>query len=74
MYARNDFKRLFYKARFALAVAQRRFAARIDALVASWLVRCAADIEAAQGWFPDSSAAPEFGMGREPSRLIPTLG
>jgi hypothetical protein len=75
MFARNDFKKLFHpKARFALAVARRRFAAWVDARVALWLARCAANVEAAQGWFPDSSAAPEFGMGREPSRLVPTPG
>jgi hypothetical protein len=76
MYARNDFKRLFYStanARRALATARRRFAAWVDVRVARWLERCAANIEAGQDLFPDRSPAGEFGMGRDPSRLIPTL-
>lgn len=77
MYARNDFKRLFYpnlNARRLLAAARRRFAAWVDVRVARWLARCAANVEAAQGWFPDQSPTRGAGMRREPSRLIPTLG
>jgi hypothetical protein len=75
MYARNDFKRLFYpNPRFTLAAARRRLAAWVDVRVARWLERCARNVEAAQGLFPDSGTAPEFGMERELSRFIPTLG
>jgi hypothetical protein len=77
MYARNDFKRPFFpnrSARFALAAARRRLAAWVDVRVARWLERCAANVEAAQGLFPDRSPTGEFGMERELSRFIPTLG
>jgi hypothetical protein len=75
MYARNDFKRLFHpNARFALAVLRRRLAAWVDVRVARWLERCASNVEAAQGLFPDRSPTGEFGMERELSRFIPTLG
>ena len=75
MYARNDFKRSFYpNPRFALAAARRRLAAWVDVRVARWLERCARNVEAAQGWFPDRNPADEFGMERELSRFIPTLG
>jgi hypothetical protein len=77
MYARNDFKRLFYpnvNARRVLAAARWRFFAWVDVRVARWLERCAANVEAAQGMFPDRRPAPEFGTGREPSCFIPTLG
>jgi hypothetical protein len=75
MYARNDVKRPFYpNARFVLAAARRRLAAWVDVRVALWLGRCASNVEAAQGLFPDRSPTRESGMRREPSRLIPTLG
>jgi hypothetical protein len=77
MYARNDFKRLFYpnpNARFALAVARRRLAAWVDGRVARWLERCASNVEAAQRLFPDPNPVNEFRTGREPSRLAPTMG
>jgi hypothetical protein len=75
MYARNDVKRSFHpKARAALAAARRRFAAWIDVRVARWLERCARNVEAAQGLFPDRMSATESGMERELSRFIPTLG
>ena len=76
MYARNEFKNFYPnpKARFALAVARRRLAAWVDVRVARWLERCAANAVAAQGLFPDRNPAGEFGMGRDASHLIPTLG
>jgi hypothetical protein len=77
MYARNDVKRPFHRktnARRVLAAARRRFAAWVDVRVARWLERCAANVEAAQGLFPDRSPTGEFGMERELSRFIPTLG
>jgi hypothetical protein len=74
MYARNDFKRLFHpNVRRALAAARRRFAAWVDVRVARWIERCARNVEAAQGLFPDQKPN-EFGMERELSRFIPTLG
>src|SRR5215207_10104875 len=57
MNARNDFNRPSDQrldARLVLAAAQRRFAARVDSLVARWLERCASNVEAAQWLFePD---------------------
>jgi hypothetical protein len=51
-------------ARFALAAAQVRFAARVDFLVARWLERCATNAEVAQQWFKtDRRPTREFGMG-----------
>jgi hypothetical protein len=67
MNARNDTKRPFYPgfdARFALATARLRFAARVDFLVARWLERCATNVEAAQRLFEtDRKPTPEAGMG-----------
>ncbi len=67
MNARNDVKRLFEQrldARRVLAAVRLRFAARADALVARWLARCAADIEAAQRLFETGGKATgEFGIG-----------
>lgn len=75
MYARNDFKRRYYPhAKRALAAARRRFAAWVDVRVARWIERCARNVEAAQGLFPDQSPTREPGMRREPSWPIPTLG
>jgi hypothetical protein len=77
MYARNDVKRPFHRkpnARRMLAVARRRFAAWVDVRVARWIERCARNIEAAQGVFPDHMSARESGMERELSRFIPTPG
>jgi hypothetical protein len=75
MFARNDVKRPFHtNARRAVAAARRRFAAWVDVRVARWIERCAADAEAAQGFFSDQSPERESGMRRERSRLIPTLG
>lgn len=54
MNARNDVKRpsdQSLDARFVLAAAQLRFAARVDCLVARWLERCAANAEGAQRLF-----------------------
>ena len=51
MNAQNDFKRLpdrSLNARRALAAARLQFAALVDFLVARWLERCAANVEAAQ--------------------------
>ena len=75
MNARNDFKRRYYpNARRTLAAARRRFAAWVDVRVARWLERCARNVEAAQGLFPDRRSATESGMERELSRFIPNLG
>lgn len=74
MYARNDFKRFFHlNVRRALAAARRRFAAWVDVRVARWIERCADNAEAAQRFFPDQNPY-DFGMERELSRFIPTLG
>ena len=54
MNARNDVRRPSDKsldARFVLATAQLRFAARVDVLVARWLERRATSAEAAQRLF-----------------------
>ena len=67
MNAHNDVKRPSHQrlaARFVLAAAQLRFAARVDFLVARWLERCAANAEAAQRWFKtDRKPRREFGIG-----------
>ena len=67
MSARNDVKRRSYlslKARLVLAAARRRFAARVDVLVARWLERCAANAEAAQVLFEiHRKPARKFGFG-----------
>jgi hypothetical protein len=66
MIARNEFKRPFelsFDARPALAAAQLRLAAWVDARVARWLERRAANAEAAQGWFkPQPKPAHELGL------------
>jgi hypothetical protein len=66
MNARNEVKRLSDQsldARLLLAEVQLRFAAWVDALVARWLERCAANIEAAQHLVEtDQKPAREFGM------------
>jgi hypothetical protein len=77
MYARNDVRKPFQRkpnARRVLAAARRRFAAWVDVHVGRWLERCARNVEAAQGLFPDQMSARESGMERELSRFIPTLG
>ena len=77
MNARNEVKRPSdhsFDARLVLAVAQLRFAARVDFLVARWLERCARNVEVAQGLLPDRMSATESGMERELSRFIPNLG
>ena len=54
MNAHNDVKKQSDQgvdARLVLAAAQRRFAARVDFLVARWLKRRAANVEVAQRWF-----------------------
>ena len=52
MNARNDVKRLFHpNPGPVLAAVRLRLAARVDFLVARWLERCAANIEAAQELF-----------------------
>jgi hypothetical protein len=66
MNARNEVKRLSDQsldARLLLAEVQLRFAAWVDVLVARWLERCAANIEAAQHLFKtDQKPARELGM------------
>ncbi len=75
MNARNDVKRLFHpNMKRALATARRRLAVWVDVRVARWLERCATNLEAAQDLFPGRSTAGASGMGRDPSRLIPTPG
>jgi hypothetical protein len=65
--ARNDVKRpsdQSLDARFVLAAAQLRFAARVDFLVVRWLERCATNAEVAQRWFKtDRKPTREFGLG-----------
>jgi hypothetical protein len=67
MNARKNFKRSSGQsldARRVLAAAQRRFAARVDFLVARWLERCAANAEAAQWLFKnDRKPTREFATG-----------
>ena len=63
MNARNDVKRPFdlsLDARPVLAEVQLRFAAWVDVVVARWLKRCVANIEAAQQ--TDRKSARQFGM------------
>jgi hypothetical protein len=66
MTARSDVKRppdLSLDATHVLATVQRRFAARVDFLVARWLERCATSVEAAQRPFEtDRKPTREFGM------------
>jgi len=66
MNARNDVKKPSYQSldpRLVLAAVQLRFAARVDFLVARWLQRCAANIEAAQRLFEtEGKPTSEFGM------------
>ncbi|WP_392699170.1 hypothetical protein [Bradyrhizobium sp. RDI18] len=70
MNARNDVKKPFDQsldARPVLAAARRRFAARVDLLVARWLERCATNAEAAQRLLrTDRKPTREFGMGVSP--------
>ena len=65
MNARNDVNRPSDQSWDArLVLAQRRFAARVDFLVARWLERCAANAEAAQWLFKtDRKPTREFGVG-----------
>ena len=67
MNARKNFKRSSDQsldARPVLAAAQRRFAARVDFLVARWLERRAANAEAAQRLFKnDRDPTREFARG-----------
>ena len=67
MNARNDVKRPFdlsLDARLVLAAVRLLLAARVDALVARWLERCATNIEAAQWLFEtDRKPTREFGRG-----------
>jgi len=76
MNARNDVKRYQnFDARVVLAAARRRMAARVDFVVARWLQRCAANIEAAQRLFEaDHKPTPLVQDGRGPCRLVDTLG
>ena len=66
MNARNDVNRPSDQSldvRLVLAAAQLRFRARVDCLVAQWLQRCAAKVEAAQHLFEaERKPASEFGM------------
>jgi hypothetical protein len=66
MNARNDVNRpsdLSFDPRLVLATVQQRFAARVDFLVARWLQRCAANVEAGQGVFEtERKPASEFGL------------
>ena len=64
MNAQNDFKRLPHRslnARRALAAARLQFAALVDVLVARWLQRCAANVEAAQ-WLFETDRKPARGF------------
>ena len=64
MNAQNDFKRPPHRgfdARLLLAAARLRFAALVDALVARWLERCAANIEGAQ-WLFETDRKPARGF------------
>lgn len=67
MNARDNVKkssRQVTRARHVLAAAQLRFAAQVDVLVAGWLERCAANVEAAQQLFKaDREPTREFGTG-----------
>jgi hypothetical protein len=67
MNARNDVKKPSVQSldtRLVLAAARLRFAARVDFLVARWLERCAANVEAAQRLFKaDRKPTREVGMG-----------
>ena len=65
MNARNDVKRPSDQSwRLVLAAARLRFAAWVDFLVARWLERCAANVEAAQRLFKtDRKPTREVGMG-----------
>lgn len=66
MNARNDVKRLSDQSldpRLLLAEVQQRFLAWLDVLVARWLARRVANIEAAQGLFANErKPAREFGV------------
>jgi hypothetical protein len=66
MNAHNDAKRYFDHrpdVRRVLAAARLRFAALVDALVADWLARCAANAETAQRLFTtDRKPTRAFGM------------
>jgi hypothetical protein len=64
MNAQKDFKKLPHRsltARRALAAARLRFAALVDFLVARWLERCAANVEAAQ-WLFETDRKPAWGF------------
>ncbi len=65
MNAHNDVKRYQrFDARVVLAATQMRFAARVDFVVARWLERCAANVEAAQRLFEPDRRPPGWpGMG-----------
>ena len=60
MNAHNDVKRFDQSldARLVLAAVQLRVTAWVDLLVARWLARCAANVEAAQVLFPDQKHMP----------------
>ncbi|MFO1112098.1 MAG: hypothetical protein U1E61_23245 [Bradyrhizobium sp.] len=64
MSARNDVKKSFRNLdlRLVLAAARLRFAAQVDFLVARWLERCAANVEAAQ-WLLKADQKPARGFG-----------
>ena len=64
MNAQNNFKRPPHRgfdARLLLATARLRFAALVDFLVARWLERCAANVEAAQ-WLFETDRKPARGF------------
>jgi len=63
MNAHNDVKRFDQSldARLVLAAVQLRVTAWVDLLVARWLARCAANVEAAQVLFPDRKHTPWSG-------------
>ena len=63
MNAHNDVKRFDQSldARLVLAAVQLRVTAWVDLLVARWLARCAANVEAAQVLFPDRKHMPWSG-------------
>ncbi len=65
MNAHNDVKRAFdlsLDARPVLAALRLRLAARVDVLVARWLQRCVANIEAAQHLF-ETVGSPRVSSG-----------
>jgi hypothetical protein len=75
MNARNDIKRRYDQsldARPVFAAAGLRFAARVDFLVARWLERCAANVEASQRLFEADWKKPAQQSGIGASLVVST--